>query len=86
MHMSSTPVRLYYTIEQLSSQIQVSEHPAIRECLQEDESTIAALLEGLLSSDMEMSPILALRGDDAHSFLNLLQFVRSTTLMCEAFG
>lgn len=55
--------------------MQISEHPSIRECVQEDENMMTALLEGVLNSDSETRAILALRGDDAHSFLNLLQIV-----------
>ncbi|KAF8077682.1 kinase-like domain-containing protein [Lyophyllum atratum] len=60
---------------QFSTQMQMSEHPLIREAIQADEDAIAGVLEGLLSSDPDTQAILALRGDDAHSFLNLLQII-----------
>lgn len=56
--------------------MQVSEHPSIREALQQDEVTLAALLEGVLNSDVDTQTVLTLRDDDAHSFLTLLETVR----------
>ncbi|KAG6910301.1 hypothetical protein DXG01_011698 [Tephrocybe rancida] len=57
--------------------MQISEHPLVRECIQADEDAIAGVLEGVISSEPDAQTILALRGDAAHSFLNLLQIVLS---------
>ncbi|KAG6817813.1 hypothetical protein H0H87_003221 [Tephrocybe sp. NHM501043] len=62
---------------QLSTQMQISEHPLVRECIQADEDAIASVLEGVLNSESDTQDILALKGDSAHSFLNLLQIVLS---------
>ncbi|KAG6832065.1 hypothetical protein H0H92_005487 [Tricholoma furcatifolium] len=62
---------------QFATQMQISEHPLIRECIQADEDAIAGTLEGVLNSDNDTQVILALKGDTAHSFLNLLQLVLS---------
>ncbi|KAF9469341.1 kinase-like domain-containing protein [Collybia nuda] len=66
---------------QISTQIQVSEHPYILKALREDEASLGILLEGVLNSDVDTQTVLTLKGDDAHSFLTLLETIMSKGLL-----
>jgi hypothetical protein len=59
----------------MATEMQISEHPGIREALQRDEIGVAVLFEGVLESEIDKKAVLALKEDDAHSFLNLIQLV-----------
>ncbi|KAG6820841.1 hypothetical protein H0H93_010668 [Arthromyces matolae] len=71
---------------QCATHIHLSEHPLLRECIQADEDAIAGVLEGVLNSESDTQYGLALRGDDAHSFLNLLQIVLSKGQLSQQVG
>jgi hypothetical protein len=66
----------------MATEMQISEHPGIREALQKDVIGVAVLFEGVLESDTDKKAVLALREEDAHSFLNLIQMVCTVLRSC----
>lgn len=71
---------LYNVSWQILTEISLSEHPSTREILEKDEAALALQLEGIIKSDIELQTVFALRGEDAHCFLNLLQMVIPSSL------
>jgi hypothetical protein len=70
----------------MSSDLQISDHPSIREALQKDEANILDLLKGILTSETERTTVLCLRGVAAQKFVNLVQDVCIFLLLCWSFA
>jgi hypothetical protein len=54
----------------------MSEDPRIREALKKDEYEIAGMLHAVSESDASRRAVLALEGDDAQKFFDVVQDVR----------
>ncbi|THU90607.1 kinase-like protein, partial [Dendrothele bispora CBS 962.96] len=71
VHSSEYKTRLL----KVASDLNISEDPAIRKALQEDENEIAEILHLVSLSEVSRHAVLALEGDDAQKFLNAVQDV-----------
>jgi hypothetical protein len=60
---------------QVASALEISEDGRIREALQMDETEIAGVLHVISQSDISRRAVLALEGDDAQKFLDVVQDV-----------
>ncbi len=57
----------------VASVLGLSEDPRVRRALQADETDIAEILHRVSLSDADREAVIALEGDEAQSFLNVVQ-------------
>ena len=62
-------------VNQVASVLGLSDDPRVRRALQEDETDIARILHRVSLSDIDREAVMALEGDEAQSFLNVVQDV-----------
>lgn len=62
----------------MASDIGLSDDPSLRDVLQKDEEHIFNALNWILQSEVDQRAVLCLQGDDAHSFMNLIQMVNTS--------
>ena len=67
-------------ILKISSELNLQDDAGLRQALRRDEAEIADLLKYLLSSDAGKATVSSLKGDEAQSFMDLLQFVWQISL------